>query len=132
MRTVNPMTILRTALFVLLAAAIVAGAGETARTYQHGTITGWSTKYYPSGFSGKHKFFELKGDGMVYQIDDCGSFQAGQFTAGQTVDYRVDEADPNDKRIYIRRDDGKEYKCKMDGARASAAPSSPAPSAKPQ
>ncbi len=111
-------------------------AGQTAHTYQHGTITGWSTRYYPSGFSGKHKLFELKGDGMVYQIDDCGSFQAGQFAAGQTVDYRVDEADPHDKRIYIRRDDDKEYKCKMDGARAIVspkpdAPSTPAPSAKP-
>lgn len=132
----HPTTIPRGALFVLLAATVAASGDGTPRTYQHGTITGWSTRYYPAGLSGKHKFFELKGGGMIYQIDDCGSFQAGQFTAGQAVDYRVDEADPHDKRVYIRRDGGKEYKCKMDGAKAiegakpDASPT-PAPSAKP-
>ncbi len=127
------MTMLRAAFFVLLTATVMTGSDQTPRTYQHGTILGWSNRYYPSGFSGKHMFFELKGDGMVYQIDDCGSFQAGQFTAGEVVDFRVDESE---KRIYIRRDQGKEYKCKMDGAKAVASPkadssSATSPAAKP-
>jgi len=35
------------------------------------------------------KVYELKGADLVYQIDDCGSFQSGKFDAGQSVDYRV-------------------------------------------
>jgi hypothetical protein len=54
----------------------------------------------------------LKGPDLVYQIDYCGAFQAGKFTAGQQVDYRVE-----DKRLYIRRDDGSEYKCKVEGTK---------------
>lgn len=110
------MTIIRTALLVGLTALAAVGADKTSQVYQHGLIAGWSNKYYPSGFSGKHKFYELRGGGMVYQIGDCGSFQAGQFSAGQTVDYRVDETD---KRVYIRRDNGSEYKCKLEGAKGS-------------
>ncbi|MFZ0310430.1 MAG: hypothetical protein WCA76_10340 [Candidatus Sulfotelmatobacter sp.] len=114
---------------ILLMAAMGAGVDQTPQTYQHGTVTGWTTRYYPSGFSGKHKFFELKGGGVVYQISDCGSFQAGQFTAGQAVDFRVDATDKNDKRIYIRREDGKEYKCKMQGARTADGAKAETPSA---
>jgi hypothetical protein len=130
------MTMLRAALLVLLTVATAAGDDKTPPTYLHGTIAAWSTRYYQSGFSGKHKFYELRGNGMAYQIGDCGSFQAGQFTAGQAVDYRVDESDPHDKRIYIRRDNGAEYKCKMEGAKGLEtskpdAPSAPTPSAKP-
>jgi hypothetical protein len=43
-------------------------------------------------------------------VDYCGAFQAGKFETGQAVDYRVDG-----ERLYIRRDDGKEYKCKIEG-----------------
>jgi hypothetical protein len=57
----------------------------------------------------------LKGAEAVYEIDDCGFFGAGHFEAGQAVDYRVDG-----KRIFIRRDDGKEYKCKMEGVKTDA------------
>lgn len=116
---------------------------KTPHTYQKGTITGWETRIdiRAAGSNGQRtkrrtRVFELKTPDFIYEVDDCGSFQAGQFSAGQTVDYRVDEGDPHDKRIYIRRDDGKEYKCKMDGARAIAtpkpdAPSDSTPSAKP-
>jgi len=34
------------------------------------------------------------------------------------VDYRVDETDKDDMRLYIRRDNGKEYKCKIEGKKA--------------
>ena len=125
----SPMTILRTTLLVGLTALAAAGSDKTSPAYQHGLITGWSNRYYPSGFSGKHKFFELRGGGMIYQIGDCGSFQAGQFSAGQTVDYRVDETDKNDKRVYIRRDNGSEYKCKLEAAKASEGSKTDVPSA---
>jgi hypothetical protein len=85
---------LRTRLFaVLLMAPIAAGADKTQHTYQQGTITGWSTQHFsatvPMGGGvmpvPRHKkFYELKGAGITYQIDDCGSFGAGQ-----AVDYRV-------------------------------------------
>ncbi len=125
---VSPMTILRTALLVGLTAATAVAGDKTPPAYQHGLITGWSNRYYPSGFSGKHKFYELRGGGMIYQIGDCGSFQAGQFSAGQTVDYRVDESDKNDKRVYIRRDNGSEYKCKLEAAKASEGSKTETPS----
>jgi hypothetical protein len=100
-----------------------------APKYQQGTITGWTTRMDSRVFGGANntsvmsnnrrtRVYELKGTDLVYQIDDCGSFQAGQFTAGQAVDYRVDDADKNDKRIYIRRDNGKDYKCRLEGAKA--------------
>jgi hypothetical protein len=47
------------------------------------------------------------------------------------VDYRVDETDQEDLRIYIRRDGGKEYKCKIEGkkvledAKSAALPAKP-------
>jgi hypothetical protein len=89
-------------------------------TYQVGTITGWSTQYYPGtvAFGGapsattKHKFYEVKGAGTIYEINDCGDFKIGQ-----VVGYRLDDADENDPRIYIHRDNGKEYNCAMEGAR---------------
>ncbi|MBZ5550221.1 MAG: hypothetical protein LAO22_20060 [Acidobacteriia bacterium] len=107
----------------------VASAAKGPPAYEKGTITGWSTRLDTNSSGGgngtvlhlsakrRTRIYELKGVGMVYQIDDCGSFQAGQFTPGQVVDYRVDEADKNDKRIYIRHEGDKEYKCRMEGAR---------------
>jgi hypothetical protein len=97
-------------------------------TYQKGTVLGWSTRVDTStGSSGngltfnnkrRTRVYDLKGDTLVYQIEDCGSFQAGQFTAGQVVSYRVDESNKNDRRIYIQRESGKDYSCRMDGERA--------------
>jgi hypothetical protein len=54
------------------------------------------------------------GADLVYKIDYCGRFQAGKFDIGQVVDYRV-----NGERLYIRRDDGKEYKCKIEGTKST-------------
>ena len=120
----HPLIIPRTIFFVLLIATIAVGADKTPRTYQPGTITGWSTQHYSRAFSnggtvmsapGHKKFYELKGAGIVYQIDDCGSF-----AAGQAVDYRVDK-----KRIYIRRENGKEHKCRIEGARTETSSTAP-------
>jgi hypothetical protein len=72
----------------------------------------------------KVKVYELKGSGLVYKVDYCGAFQAGQFDIGQTVDYRVD-----DDRLYIRRADDKEYKCKIEGTRAADGAKPETPSA---
>jgi len=85
----NPLTILRTALFVSLMATIAAGADKT---YQQGTVT---------KSLGSYVSCELKGPGVHKWISNCADFQTGQ-----TVDYRV-EGDT----VYIRRENGKEYKC---------------------
>jgi hypothetical protein len=58
-----------------------------------------------------------------YQIDYCGAFQAGKFQTGQAVDYRVDG-----EKLCIRRDDGKEYKCKIEGQKTAEGAKSDAPS----
>jgi len=82
---------------------------------------------------------------MVYPIDYCGSFQVGKFSLGQTVNYRVDETDKDDRRLCISRDNGEEYKCKIVGQKmlergkndlpsapaSAAAPPAAAPSVKP-
>ena len=122
-RLVNSLMASRTALFVLLMATIAAGSDKIAPTYQKGTIKAWDTRIdVRNGANGskiyRHtRVFELKATDLIYAIDDCGSFQAGQFAAGQTVEFRVDDSVKNDPIIYIRRDNGKEYKCKMEGAR---------------
>jgi len=48
-------------------------------------------------------------------IDYCGAFQAGKFELGQAVDYRADETNKDDVRLYIRRDNSKDYKGKIEG-----------------
>ena len=73
--------------------------------------------------------YELKGVDQIYLIDYCGAFQAGKFSLGQVVKYRVDEADEDDMRLYIRRDDGKEYNCKIEGKRTLEGAKTDAPSA---
>ncbi|HTW56668.1 MAG TPA: hypothetical protein VMD99_00915 [Terriglobales bacterium] len=133
----NPMTIARTAFFaVLLLATCAIGSDKTAHTYQKGTIKGWEdrTDIWGAGFVGtdgegvprKVTVFELKGTDLIYLIDYCGAFQAGQFGIGQAVDYRV-----GDDRLYIRRDNGKEYKCKIEGQRDLEDAKGVAPPAKP-
>jgi len=57
--------------------------------------------------------YELNGADFVYKVDYCGAFQSGKFDIGQVVEYRVDG-----ERLYIRREDGKEYKCKIEGTKA--------------
>jgi hypothetical protein len=107
----------RVAFFVLLLATFALAADKPTPTYLKGTIKGWDTRldtWSMSSNSNKRRatVYELKGPDLVYQIDYCGAFQAGKFTAGQQVDYRVE-----DKRLYIRRDDGKEYGCKIEGTK---------------
>jgi hypothetical protein len=124
----NPSFTFRTALFVLLITTIAVGADKTPPTYQKGTITGYDTRldtWTTSNNSNyrRAKVYELKGTDLFYKVAYCGSFQAGQFATGQSVDYRVDG-----ERLYIRRDDGKEYKCKVEGTKTieSAKPDAPA------
>ena len=87
-------------------------------TYKKGTVEGFDTRkdYYSSGNGGvsyrKAKVYELHGPDMTYRVDYCGAFQAGQFTAGQSLDYRVDG-----ERLYILHDGTKEYSCKIEGTR---------------
>src|SRR5258707_15144540 len=107
-------------------ATLAAGSDKTAPTYQRGTVKAWDTRIdvRNGGRNGSKVYrhtrvYELRATDLVYEIDDCGSFQAGQFTAGQTVEYRVDDSVKNDPRIYIRRDTGKEFKCTMDGVRTA-------------
>ena len=115
----NPLTIPRSALFILLLAAIAIAADKAPPTYQKGTITGWSTQVYQKAYArdsaslmGHKKFYDLKGPGLVYQIAGIdhpwrgGVSACGPFETGQAVDYRIE-----DKKIYIRRDNGKEQKC---------------------
>ena len=127
-------TALCSALCILLAASI-ADAYQTAHTYQKGTITGWNIRVdsNTSGGAGnspvstinrRAKVYELKGSGLVYKVDYCGAFQAGKFSIGQSVDYRVDG-----ERLYIRHDGNKEYSCKIEGTKAADGAKSEAPSA---
>lgn len=116
---------------------IVSGSPDEAQpTYQQGTIKGWDRRtdiiwVGPNGqtFPRDKTVYELKGVDQVYLIDYCGAFQAGKFSLGQVVNYRVDEADKDDMRLYIRRDDGKEYNCKIEGKRTLEGAKTDAPSA---
>ncbi len=106
-------------------ATIVSSVPDESRpTYQQGTIKGWDkrTDIIWVGGNGQtlprdKTVYELKGTDLVYLIDYCGAFQAGKFSLGQAVNYRVDEVDRNDPRLYIRRDNGREYNCKIEGKR---------------
>jgi len=132
----SPSTIAHTALLAILLATCAVGSDKTPHTYQKGTIKGWEnrTDIWGAGIVGtdgegvprKVTVFELKGADLVYLIDYCGAFQAGQFGLGQAVDYRVDS-----DRLYIRRDKGKEYKCKIEGQKTPEEYKTAVPSAKP-
>jgi len=114
-----------------------------APVYQQGTIMGYDIRRDTSIFGGggggngapaspvqtmtrRAKVYELRGAGLVYKVDYCGAFQAGKFGVGQTVDYRVDG-----ERLYIRRDEGKEYSCKIEGTRTAESAKPDAPATKP-
>jgi hypothetical protein len=118
----------------------------TPLKYEKGTILGWSTRLDITtsgivgrgyGAVGSHerrtRVYELKSGNLIYQIDNCGSDQAGQFTAGQEVGYRVFDSDQTDSRIFVSYDNGKEYSCKMEGVRAvdSVKPDATPPAASP-
>ena len=132
----SPVTTARTALLAVLLATFAVASDKTPHIYQKGTIKGWEnrTDFWGAGFVGpeaegiplKVTVFKLKGVDLVYLIDYCGAFQAGQFGLGQAVDYRVDG-----ERLYIRRDNGKEFKCKIEGQRSLQEPKTVALPAKP-
>jgi hypothetical protein len=120
----------------------------SAPVFMKGTILGFSVRrdIHVSGGSGgvgsgarKAKVYELQGPDLIYQMDYCGSFQAGQFTPGQVVEFRVSVGEG---RLYIRHDGNKEYSCQLEGTRkpdaqpgaavqsaAAASPASAAPAA---
>jgi hypothetical protein len=132
----SSVTIARTALLAVLLATFAVGSDKTPPTYQKGTIKGWDKRTDIWGFPGNNgepiprneTVFELRGTDLVYKIDYCGAFQAGKFELGQAVDYRVDK---NDLRLYIRRDNGKEYKCKIEGKKILKDAKTDAPSSSP-
>ena len=111
-------------------------------TFVKGTIEGFETRRDTSTSGGgtvgnssfpasSHtrivKVYRLRGPELIYKVDFCGAFQAGQFTVGQVVEFR-----PAGERLYIRHDNDKEYDCRVEGTQAlesksSAAVSSPSP-----
>jgi hypothetical protein len=129
----SSVTLARTAFLLFLLGTFAAGSDKTPHTYLKGTITGWQNgvDLWGAGFDGQgvpreKTVFELKGTDWIYLIDYCGAFQAGQFGIGQAVDYRLDS-----DRLYIRRDHGKEYKCKIEGQKTLPDSATVAPAAKP-
>ena len=97
--------------------------GMSAPVYMKGTILGFSIRrdMHVSGSAGgvassvrKAKAYDLQGPDLVYQVDYCGAFQAGQFTPGQTVEFRVSTGEG---RLYILHDGNKEYSCQLEGTR---------------
>ncbi|MGA9039445.1 MAG: hypothetical protein WB421_02820 [Terriglobales bacterium] len=123
--------------------ADAAAADKAKLTYKQGTIIGWTIRVDTkvggsvlggSGSIGSHAaytwVYELKGSDLIYQITNCGSFQAGHYAPGQVVAYRIDDSDEDDMRVYIHRENGKEYNCQMMGAKTADTSAAPA-SAKP-
>lgn len=104
-------------------------------TYEKGTILGYTIRH-DSDVSGgvstwtrddrEAKVYELRGPDLVYQVDYCGAFQAGKFSPGQLVEFRVDE---NEERLYILHDMKKEYSCQLEGTRLARNPAPHASSA---
>jgi len=91
--------------------------------YMKGTILGFSIRrdlHVSGGPNGvgssarKAKTYELQGPDLIYQVDYCGAFQAGQFTPGQVVEFRVSAGEG---RLFIRHDGNKEYSCQLEGTR---------------
>ncbi len=90
----NSRNVIRTVLSILLFATIAIAADEP--NYQTGTLA--------KHFSSAHNSYDLKDGDKGYQISNCGDFEDGQ-----VVDYRVKE-----DKMYIHRDDGKDYKCTIE------------------
>ena len=113
----NLSTLCRVALFVGFLPTLPMAAEKPQRTYVKGVITGYESRLDTWGMGGnsnkrREKVYELKGADMIYKVGYCGAFQAGQFTPGQTVEYRV-----QGERLYIRHDDDKEFGCKIEGSK---------------
>ncbi|HZR64242.1 MAG TPA: hypothetical protein VFA85_03785 [Terriglobales bacterium] len=91
--------------------------------YHTGTILGYSIRRDPNAYGTgtsssiwirEAKVYDLKASDFIYKIDYCGSFQAGQFSPGQVLEFRVNE---NEGRLYVRHDGNKEYSCQLEGKR---------------
>jgi hypothetical protein len=95
-------------------ATITADSDASPAAYQKGTIEGYEIRYLTSegglGAIRKVKAYELRGPDSTYEIAFCGSFEAGEFTAGQVVEYRG-----SGERINIRHDNNKEWSCQVVG-----------------
>ena len=130
-----------------LAGLEASNAGPAQPKYQKGTIEGFEIRrdtHIGGGGGGgngtpaspvstwtRHaKVYELHGADLIYKVDYCGAFQAGNFAPGQVVEYRVDG-----NRVYVLHDNDKEYSCQIEGTWAveGAKPDAPAdaPPAKP-
>jgi hypothetical protein len=123
----NLSTLPRVALPFVLTAALATASDKAPPTYQNGSVRGWDIRVDTNDAGNgsmtrrRAKVYELRGSDLVYKIDYCGAFQAGKFSIGQAVEYRVDG-----ERLYIRHDGDKEYKCKIEGTKAAgAAPAAP-------
>ena len=85
-----------------------------ATMWRSGTILGYESLYRTSrasyGGVRRANVYELRGPDLIYLVDFCGAFQAGQFKSGQVVEFRVDA-----ERLYIRHDNDKEYNCQIEG-----------------
>ena len=78
---------------------IIQGYEELYR-YSKGTLSGVRTT----------KVYRLRGPDLIYEIDFCGAFQAGQFKEGQVVAYRVEG-----ERLYVfRGEKNKDYNCQIE------------------
>ena len=90
------------------------GSVAGPRTYLKGTIQGYQVLFRISrGSTGsvrRAKVYDLLGPDLVYEFDFCGAFQAGEFTTGQTVEFRVEG-----ERLYVLHDNNKEYSCQLEG-----------------
>jgi hypothetical protein len=83
---------------------IVVSGGAKPVAYSKGTIAGYDIRLFPAGNNvRKAKIYDLRGSDLLYQIGFCGAFQAGEFTTGQVVDFRLDG-----QRLYILHDNDKE------------------------
>ena len=97
-----------------------ADATDAPPAYQKGTILGYRIRHDTGGhdsisaWTGDAKVYDLRGPDLIYQVDYCGAFQAGQFSPGQVVEFRVNE---KEGRVYIRHDVKKEYSCQLEGKR---------------
>ncbi|MGA7751481.1 MAG: PEGA domain-containing protein [Candidatus Sulfotelmatobacter sp.] len=103
-------------------------------SYLKGTVLGYSVRRdihvsgggspggtgFPIGSSTrKARVYEVQGPDLIYEADYCGAFQAGEFSPGQVVEFRVDSGGG---RFYIRHDGNKEYNCQLEGTRKPDAP----------